>query len=96
MPFNFFSILRLTFQHPRLLLFLPPLSVGSSTGEVPLLLLVKSDLLRWGGRCWFPQTKTRIFLIKEVGRGFFLREIFLYERESEVDFAFNNEEPSRN
>jgi len=44
---------------------------------------------------WFPQTKTRIFLIKEVVRGFFLREIFLYERESEVDFAFNNEEPHR-
>jgi hypothetical protein len=45
---------------------------------------------------WFPQAKTRIFLIKEVVRGFFLREIFLYERESEVDFAFNSEEPSRN
>jgi hypothetical protein len=51
MPFNFFSTLHLTFQHPRLPLFLLPLSVGSSVGEVPLFLLVKSDLLFWGG-CW--------------------------------------------
>jgi len=49
MPFNFFSTLRLTFQHPRLPLFLPPLSVGSLVGEVPLFPLVKSDLLLWGG-----------------------------------------------
>ena len=49
MPFNFFSTLRLTFQHPHLPLVLPPLSVGSSVGEVLLFLLVKSDLLLWGG-----------------------------------------------
>jgi hypothetical protein len=60
MPFNFFSTLRLTFQHPRLPLFLPPLSVGSFAGEVPLFLLVKSDLPLWGGVLWLPQIKTRI------------------------------------
>ena len=49
MPFNFFSTIRFTFQHPRLPLFLPPLSVGSFVGEVPLFLLVKSDLLLWEG-----------------------------------------------
>jgi hypothetical protein len=42
-----------------------------------------------------PANKNTDFLIKEVVRGFFLREIFLYKRESEVVFAFNNEEPHR-
>jgi hypothetical protein len=78
-PFNFFSTLRLTFQHPRVPLFLPPLWVDSSAGEVPLLLLVKGDLLLWGVAGWFPQTKNQIFLIKKVARRFFLREILLYE-----------------
>jgi hypothetical protein len=61
MLFNFFSTLCLTFQHPLLPQFLPPLSVGSSVGEVPLSLLVKSDLLLWGGLLLLPQTKTRVF-----------------------------------
>ena len=96
MPFNFFSTLRLTFQHPRLPLFLPPLSVGSLVGEVPLFLLVKSDLLLWGGVLLVAANKNTDFLIKGVEWRFFLREIFLYGRVSEVVFAFNKEEPDRN
>jgi hypothetical protein len=72
MPFNFFSTLHLTFQHPRLPLFLPPLSVGSPAGEVPLPLLVKSDLLLWGG-CWLvPANKNADFFDKRGCEGIFL------------------------
>jgi hypothetical protein len=67
MPFNFFSTLCLTFQHPCLPLFLPPLSVGSFAGEVPLFLLVKSDLPLWGGVLLVAANKNTDFLIKEVG-----------------------------
>jgi hypothetical protein len=95
MPFNFFSTLCLTFQHPHLPLFLPPLSVGSSVGEVLLFLLVKSDLLLWGGVLVGCRKQKHGLFIKEVVWRFFLREIFLYEREVKVVFAFNNEEPHR-
>jgi len=94
-PFNFFSTLRLTFQHPRLPLFLPPLSVGSSAGEVPLFLLVKSDLLLWGGRWLVPANKNTDFFDKKVVWRFFSAVNILYDGESEVVFAFNNEEPNR-
>jgi len=80
---------------PLLLLFFSPLSVGSSVGEVaPVPFGGKrfAALVRRMG--WSPQIKVRIFIKKSI-QGFFLRKKFLYERESEVDFAFNNEEPNR-